>query len=355
MKVRPLQDRVLVRRIAEEEKTKGGIIIPDSAKEKPAEAEVIAVGNGKFDDKGALRPLDGQEGRPRPLRQVQRQRDQDRRRRSPDSARGRHPRRSGEIRRPHGSQRDSVRRGGTLPHSGRRQRAGRHGQGDARPARPQRRHRALLGRPDGDQGRRHCRQGDRARGQVRQPRRADGQGGRLQDLRHRRRRDDHGDRAGAGDLPRGREDGGRRPQPDGAQARHRQGGREDRRGAQEDLQADQGPEGRGAGRDDQRQRRRVHRQDHRRGDGEGRQGRRRHHRRGQVDGDHARRRRGDAVRSRLHLAVLRDRRGADGGQARRPVHPHPREEHQQHEGPAADPRAGGALRKAAPPHRRGRG
>jgi chaperonin GroES len=57
MKVRPLQDRVLVRRIAEEEKTKGGIIIPDSAKEKPAEAEVIAVGNGKFDDKGALRPL----------------------------------------------------------------------------------------------------------------------------------------------------------------------------------------------------------------------------------------------------------------------------------------------------------
>ena len=62
MKVRPLQDRVLVRRIAEEEKTKGGIIIPDSAKEKPAEAEVIAVGNGKFDDKGALRPLTVKKG-----------------------------------------------------------------------------------------------------------------------------------------------------------------------------------------------------------------------------------------------------------------------------------------------------
>ena len=56
MKVRPLQDRVLVRRIAEEEKTKGGIIIPDTAKEKPAEAEVIAVGNGKADDKGDAAP-----------------------------------------------------------------------------------------------------------------------------------------------------------------------------------------------------------------------------------------------------------------------------------------------------------
>jgi len=57
MKVRPLHDRILVRRIAEEEKTKGGIIIPDSAKEKPAEAEVIAVANGKANEKGEVRPL----------------------------------------------------------------------------------------------------------------------------------------------------------------------------------------------------------------------------------------------------------------------------------------------------------
>jgi chaperonin GroES len=57
MKVRPLQDRILVRRVAEEEKTKGGIIIPDAAKEKPAEGEVIAVGSGKVDDKGKVRPL----------------------------------------------------------------------------------------------------------------------------------------------------------------------------------------------------------------------------------------------------------------------------------------------------------
>ena len=57
MKVRPLQDRILVRRVAEEEKTKGGIIIPDTAKEKPAEGEVIAVGNGKVDEKGKVRPV----------------------------------------------------------------------------------------------------------------------------------------------------------------------------------------------------------------------------------------------------------------------------------------------------------
>ena len=57
MKVRPLQDRILIRRVAEEEKTKGGIIIPDTAKEKPAEGEVIAVGNGKANDKGAVRAL----------------------------------------------------------------------------------------------------------------------------------------------------------------------------------------------------------------------------------------------------------------------------------------------------------
>ena len=62
MKVRPLQDRVLVRRVAEEEKTKGGIIIPDTAKEKPIEGEVIAVGSGKFLEDGKQRPLDVKRG-----------------------------------------------------------------------------------------------------------------------------------------------------------------------------------------------------------------------------------------------------------------------------------------------------
>ena len=58
MKIRPLQDRLIVKRVEEEEKTKGGIIIPDTAKEKPLEGKVIAVGNGKILEDGKVRPLD---------------------------------------------------------------------------------------------------------------------------------------------------------------------------------------------------------------------------------------------------------------------------------------------------------
>jgi chaperonin GroES len=58
MKIRPLQDRVVIKRVEVEEKTKGGIIIPDAAKEKPVEGKVIAVGNGKVLKNGALQPLD---------------------------------------------------------------------------------------------------------------------------------------------------------------------------------------------------------------------------------------------------------------------------------------------------------
>ncbi len=58
MKIRPLQDRVIVKRIEEEEKSKGGIIIPDTAKEKPQEGKVVAVGNGKLNDDGKITPLD---------------------------------------------------------------------------------------------------------------------------------------------------------------------------------------------------------------------------------------------------------------------------------------------------------
>jgi chaperonin GroES len=57
-KIRPLQDRLLVRRLGSEERTKGGIIIPDTAKEKPQEGEVIAVGNGKVLENGTVLPLD---------------------------------------------------------------------------------------------------------------------------------------------------------------------------------------------------------------------------------------------------------------------------------------------------------
>ena len=62
MKFRPLHDRVVVRRLESEEKTKGGIIIPDAAKEKPQEGEVIAVGSGARDESGKLVPLDVKKG-----------------------------------------------------------------------------------------------------------------------------------------------------------------------------------------------------------------------------------------------------------------------------------------------------
>lgn len=62
MRLKPLQDRILVKRVEEEEKTKGGIIIPDTAKEKPAEGKVVAVGNGKLSDDGKRIPMGLKEG-----------------------------------------------------------------------------------------------------------------------------------------------------------------------------------------------------------------------------------------------------------------------------------------------------
>lgn len=62
MKVRPLADRILVKRVEEKETKKGGIIIPDTAKEKPMEAEVIALGHGKINDEGKTVPFQVKEG-----------------------------------------------------------------------------------------------------------------------------------------------------------------------------------------------------------------------------------------------------------------------------------------------------
>ncbi len=62
MAIRPLHDRILVKRVKEENKTKGGIIIPDTAKEKPIEAKVISVGNGKLLEDGSVRKLEVKKG-----------------------------------------------------------------------------------------------------------------------------------------------------------------------------------------------------------------------------------------------------------------------------------------------------
>ncbi len=61
-KIRPLHNRIIVKRVEEEEKTSGGIIIPDSAKEKPSEGKVIAAGNGKVKENGEIQPLDVKRG-----------------------------------------------------------------------------------------------------------------------------------------------------------------------------------------------------------------------------------------------------------------------------------------------------
>ena len=87
MAFRPLHDRILVRRIEADEKTAGGIIIPDTAKEKPQEGEVIAVGPGARNEAGQLAAARRQGGGPHPVRQMVRHRDQARRRR-PDHHEG---------------------------------------------------------------------------------------------------------------------------------------------------------------------------------------------------------------------------------------------------------------------------
>ena len=81
MKIRPLHDRVVVRRLEEERTTAGGIVIPDTATEKPIHGEVLAVGNGKVLDNGESRPVDVKVGDSGPVRQVLRHRGQARRRR----------------------------------------------------------------------------------------------------------------------------------------------------------------------------------------------------------------------------------------------------------------------------------
>ena len=76
MKVRPLHDRVLIKRIEEQETVRGGIIIPDTAKEKPQEGEVVAVGTGKTLENGSIVPLEVKAGRPGTFRKVFRNRNQ---------------------------------------------------------------------------------------------------------------------------------------------------------------------------------------------------------------------------------------------------------------------------------------
>ena len=91
--IKPIGDRVLVKHIEEKEQVRGGIIIPDSAKEKPQEAEVIALGTGKKDESGKVTPFEVKVGDTRSHQQIRRHRSEDRRREIYARSRRRHPRR----------------------------------------------------------------------------------------------------------------------------------------------------------------------------------------------------------------------------------------------------------------------
>ena len=98
MKLKPLGDRLIVRAIEEEETTASGLVLPDTAKEKPQKGKVVAVGDGRFDEDGEKRiPLDVSQGDDGPLQQVRRHRDQGRRRGPAGPARVRRPRQGREL------------------------------------------------------------------------------------------------------------------------------------------------------------------------------------------------------------------------------------------------------------------
>ena len=201
MNVRPLHDRLLVRRIEEKETVKGGIIIPDTAKEKPQEGEVIAVGNGKVLENGTKVPLDVKAGDKILFgkysgTEIKIDGEEYLILREDEVLGGRRLVRLTKKRRSatHGEA-DHVRRRVPAGDPARREPPGRRGEGHPRPQGPQRRPRQEVRLPRDHQGRRDRRQGDRARGPAREHGRADGARGRLQDLRRGRRRHHHRDRA----------------------------------------------------------------------------------------------------------------------------------------------------------------
>ena len=263
MKIRPLHDRILVKRLEEQRRPRAASSSPTPRRRSRSRRRSSPSATARS-TRTASSAARREGGRQDPVRQVLGHRGQDRRRGAPHPARGRRPRghRVADQQKPNG---DTIMAAKEIIFS------------TAAPAQsiaerlntlanavkvtlgPRGRNVVIeksLGLADGHQGRRHRRQGDRARGQVREHGRADGQGGRLQDLRRRRRRHDHRDRARAGDLHRGRKlvAAGHNPMElkrgiDAAVAAIVER-------AEGAVEADQGQEGDRAGRHHQRQRRR---------------------------------------------------------------------------------------------------
>ena len=240
MKFRPLHDRVVVKRVEEEQKTKGGIIIPDTAKEKPMQGEVLAVGPGARNEKGELIAAGRQGRRPRAVRQVVRHRGQARRRRAADHEgiatswacsrrappRPRPPDRSSRSA-TYGRQRRWLpRKSSFRPTPATRMLKGVDILANAVKVTlgPKGRNVVLdksFGAP------RITKDGVTVAKEIELSDKFENMGAQMvrevasQDQRRRRRRHHHRHRPGRGDRARGCEGGGRRHEPDGPQARHR--------------------------------------------------------------------------------------------------------------------------------------
>ena len=188
MKFRPLHDRVVVRRVEEDTKTAGGIIIPDTAKEKPMQGEVVAVGPGARDEQGKVVPLDVKAGdrvlfgkwsgtevkidgedllimkESDILGVIEGKANGRRRRLTPSAHVNPHQSKISIGVASHGCQRRQIFPGRAREDAARRRHSRQRRQGHARPQGPQRRAREVVRRASHHQGRRDRRQGDRARG-----------------------------------------------------------------------------------------------------------------------------------------------------------------------------------------------
>ena len=324
MKVRPLHDRMLVRRIEEKETAKGGIIIPDTAKEKPMQGKVLAVGNGRVLENGKKVALDVKVGDRILFGKYSGTEIKIDGEEVADRSRGRSPGGDGVRGKKMSKQitygddsRQAILRGVNRLADAVRVTLGPRGRNvvlDKKFGSP-------LITKDGVTVAKEI--------ELKEP--LENMGAQMVNEVASKTSDVAGDgtttatvlaqaiyREGSKNVTAG-------ANPMAVEARHREGRGGGHRGAQEAQQAGQGQDDR-PGRHDLGEQRRDDRQHHRRGDGEGRQGRRHHRRGGEVDGDLARGRRGHAVRPRLPLALLRHRPRADGVRARERARADPREE-----------------------------
>ena len=357
MKFRPLHDRVLIRRVEAEAKTAGGILIPDTAQEKPMEGEVIAVGPGARGEDGKVHPLDVKAGRPRAVRKMVGHRDQDRRRGADDhEGVRRHGHRRGRRRRC----KDQLKR--EIIMAAKDIRLGT----DAR-------ERMLHGIDIlanavrvtlGPKGRnvvldksygapRITKDGVTVAKEIELSDKFENMGAQMVREVASKTSTEAGDgtttatilahamvREGVKAVAAGMN-------PMDLEARRRYGGRGGRQGHPKALEEGLDQRRDRPGRHHLGQRRHRDRPDAGRGHEEGRQRGRHHRRGGEVARNRARRRRGDAVRPRLSEPVFRHQCGEDDRRARRPLHPAAREEALQPADLAADSRSRRAERPAA--------